>query len=92
MRLDNMQLKNVVVQNTDVIYEGGPIILENVHFLNCNFEIKRAPNSEELTAYLLEPGPITFSREVVPTGIRSPSPNLLLTKPKRRNLSKCPPA
>lgn len=62
MRLDNMQLKNVVVQNTDVIYEGGPIILENVHFLNCNFEIKRDPNSEELTAYLLEPGPITFSR------------------------------
>ena len=60
MRLDNMQLKNVVVRNTDVIYEGGPIILENVHFLNCNFEIRQAPNGEELTARLLEPGPITF--------------------------------
>lgn len=40
LTLDNMHLKNVVLMNIHIIYKGAaPIILENVYFLNCTFDI-----------------------------------------------------
>jgi hypothetical protein len=43
--LDNMWLKNVIVRNAVVAYDGGPMRLENTFFLNCTFMLARTPDS-----------------------------------------------
>jgi hypothetical protein len=35
--LDGMYMKHVVIRNADVQYDGGPIRLEDVYFVNCVF-------------------------------------------------------
>lgn len=60
-QLDNMHMKNVVLINVHVVYEGGPIILENVYFMDCTFEIKRGRNSQAFSARLIEPAPTNYS-------------------------------
>ncbi len=45
--LDGMLLKNVIIQDSQVIYDGGPLVLQNVYFVNCTFKIKRQPKSLE---------------------------------------------
>jgi hypothetical protein len=46
--LDGFWLDNVVFENTTIIYHGGPVILENVRFVNCHFEVTKSPHSEQL--------------------------------------------
>ena len=38
--LDHMYMKNVIVRNSDVYYEGGKTRLENVYFVNCEFHFE----------------------------------------------------
>jgi hypothetical protein len=40
--LDGQYLKNVIIREASVEYNGGPVRLENVYFVNCEFKI--APN------------------------------------------------
>jgi hypothetical protein len=61
VQLDGFQMRSVVLVNAHVIYEGGPVILQNVYFLNCTFEIKRNENSETLSARLMEPAPTDYN-------------------------------
>lgn len=46
--LDGFWLDNVVFENAIIIYHGGPVILQNVRFVNCQFEVKKSPRSEQL--------------------------------------------
>jgi len=46
--LDGFWLDNVVLENTTIIYHGGPVILQNVNFINCLFEVRKLPQSEQL--------------------------------------------
>ncbi|MBV9763132.1 MAG: hypothetical protein JO340_21395 [Acidobacteriaceae bacterium] len=39
VELDGEMLRHVWLKNTHVIYNGGPIQLEDVHFVNCTFEV-----------------------------------------------------
>jgi hypothetical protein len=62
--LDGMQLRNVVLQNVHIVYQGGPVLIKNVYFINCTFEITSAPNSQNLALAMLAPAPATtFSGE-----------------------------
>lgn len=57
--LDEMQMKNVVFQNVDVYYDGGPTLLTNVYFVNCTFHIKMAERSRGLAFAMLSSDPST---------------------------------
>ena len=57
--IDGLQLKSVVFVNTHIYYRGGPIILSNVYFLNCTFEIEQSANAQGLAVALLAPVPST---------------------------------
>ena len=46
--LDGFYLKNVVFQNTALTYRGGPLILENVYFVDCEFRVDSSRGSWEL--------------------------------------------
>jgi hypothetical protein len=46
--LDGFYLDNVVFENANIIYKGGPVVLQNVRFVNCTFDVRRSPQSEQL--------------------------------------------
>jgi hypothetical protein len=35
--LDGEYMRNVIIRNANVAYDGGPLVLENVYFVNCTF-------------------------------------------------------
>lgn len=59
--VDNMDIKNVVFRNATIVYNGNPLIMESVYFIDCTFLIKRSARSYALSAHLIEPPPINYS-------------------------------
>jgi hypothetical protein len=46
--LDGFYLENVVFENAHIIYHGSPVVLQNVRFVNCTFDVQRSSQSEQL--------------------------------------------
>jgi hypothetical protein len=38
--LDQMDMNHVILRNVHVQYDGGPILLSDVYFVNCSFNSK----------------------------------------------------
>jgi hypothetical protein len=60
MELGRMHLRNVIIRDSDVYYEGTPLVMENVFFVNCRFRIKETPNQSRFVMALMNPGAIHF--------------------------------
>jgi hypothetical protein len=59
--IDGYQFKNVIFRNARITYHGGPLVMENVYFLNCTFDIPQQNNGQQLaTALLKRSAAITF--------------------------------
>jgi len=58
--LDGMRMKNVVVRDVTVEYDGGATSLENVYFVDCTFDIKPAPNGRQLGSAILTMASVTY--------------------------------
>jgi hypothetical protein len=41
--IDGAHIRNVIFQNVTITYRGGPLILENVGFVKCKFDV--SPNA-----------------------------------------------
>jgi hypothetical protein len=61
--LDGMYMKNVIVRNAKIIYEGGPVKLENVYFVNCTFTLAKSQPVRELSNVILRAASVDFSKE-----------------------------
>jgi hypothetical protein len=60
--LDGFQLKHVVFRNGHIVYHGGSLILEDVYFVNCTFDIPRTQVGRELGNTLLASESINFRK------------------------------
>src|ERR1700676_2418300 len=49
--LDGFTWRNVVFINSHISYKGGPVILDNVTFLNCTFQTERNDEGIRLLQY-----------------------------------------
>lgn len=60
--LDGAYMRHVVLRNADIQYDGGPIKLEDVYFVNCTFHsrFKLTPRTMDLSRQLLASASITF--------------------------------
>ena len=59
LQLDNMQMRNVVLKDSRILYDGGPLLMSNVFFVNCTFEVKETRYSQGLLMAALAPNPST---------------------------------
>ena len=59
--LDNKHIRNAVFTGVHVVYNGGPLILENVVFINCIFTIVNNGNGEQLIAKSFESPKVTLT-------------------------------
>ncbi len=58
--LDGFHLKNVILRNATIVYRGGPLILENVYFVNCRFNISKTDAGIEFADNVVSSVPINF--------------------------------
>jgi len=58
--LDGEHLRNVIVRHAKIVYSGGPVVLENVYFVNCSFAIYKNKDGNELTGSILQSAGTTF--------------------------------
>lgn len=59
--LDGYRLKNVVFHDVQISYGGGPLVMENVYFVNCTFHLQPNPNARQLTAAVLNSTSVTLN-------------------------------
>jgi hypothetical protein len=52
-KLDGLHWKDSLFENMQVEYDGGPIELENVRFINCTFIMKYSPRAETFADMVL---------------------------------------
>lgn len=51
-QLDGWEMKNVTFSNIVIVYTGGPIILDNVKFIHCSFDVSPNEAGRRLMAYV----------------------------------------
>ena len=61
LTLDGFHLKNVIFDGVKVEYDGGPLMMEDVYFVNCRFDVKPTGPSRQFTLAILRNVPASFS-------------------------------
>lgn len=64
--LDHMILDNVTLEDADIIYNGGPVVLRNVRFINCRFHVPNSPAGDQLLTAAVDQ-PVNVSIGEVPS-------------------------
>lgn len=59
--LDGYRLKRVVFENMKLFYRGGPLVLEQVYFYQCSFEIEPGPSAARFVATINSADGVSFS-------------------------------
>jgi hypothetical protein len=59
IRLDGMNLRNIIFRDMRITYEGGPLIMKNVYFVNCTFEIPNIRLGQKFATAVLSGAPST---------------------------------
>lgn len=61
--LDDTQARKAILRGTTIFYEGGPVELDDVYFVDCKFVINQSPNGLALAQALLKASPsVSFRR------------------------------
>jgi hypothetical protein len=60
LKLDGTYMRGVVLESVTIHYSGGPLIMENVTFVNCQFVIDNVENGRALSSNLLASSAVSF--------------------------------
>jgi hypothetical protein len=66
LALDGLYLKNVIIRDVTVEYRGGPLRLENVYFVNCEFISPLTARGRALNRALLASPSVKFGSDTNP--------------------------
>src|SRR5579872_3428578 len=58
--LDDTWIKNTVIRNATIGYDGGRTDLESVYFVKCEFRLSQNQNGRELASKILDSPTVTF--------------------------------
>jgi hypothetical protein len=59
--LDDYRLRNVVIRGATIVYNGGPLEMDNVYFINCTFQLKQSKPAQAFANAILNHVPTSFS-------------------------------
>ncbi len=59
--LEHTVWKDVVFENSTIVYHGGRLTLDNVRFKNCEFDLDYSPESQELAKALTTSDTVTLT-------------------------------
>jgi hypothetical protein len=58
--LDTAYFRHVTFKNVEIVYRGGPVVLEDVYFVNCRFIMLGEDNSRRFGSQVLASLQVTF--------------------------------
>ena len=61
MTMDGMYMKNVVLRNVTIFYNGGPAVLDGVIFVDCHFVLSNVPQTRDFADAVLSKDSVIFS-------------------------------
>lgn len=61
--IDGLRCRNIVFRGCKIIYRGGPVILENVAFENCSFDVQNNADTARFVARYVGSQAVTFSSD-----------------------------
>ena len=61
LTIDNVHMKKVILRNVHVFYNGGPLEMQEVYFINCTFEVRHQSNGEGLIMAALQGVAVNFN-------------------------------
>jgi hypothetical protein len=61
--IDGLRCRNIVFRGCKIIYNGGPVILENVAFENCSFDVQDNADTARFVARYVGSRAVTFSSD-----------------------------
>lgn len=59
--IDGMHFRNVIFYGSKILYQGGPIQLENVKWINCEFAVAPNDAGRKLVAHILADNSATYT-------------------------------
>jgi hypothetical protein len=59
--LDGYHLRNLIVRGALITYEGGPLVPENICFVDCAFKIRSDGHAQNLAAKILADASVTLT-------------------------------
>jgi hypothetical protein len=63
--LDGAYMKNVIIRNARLIYNGGVTKLENVYFVNCTFDLGKNKPTLDFSQAILQADSVNFDTSQV---------------------------
>ena len=60
-KIDGLELRNVILKNMIIVYQGGALMLENVVFVNCKFEVSTDQHGQSFASAVLGADSVKFS-------------------------------
>lgn len=64
--LDGYRMRNVIFKNAMVLYDGGPVAIQNVYLVNCTFKFKPVPAWKRFSEVLFAKSSIDFFKSASP--------------------------
>lgn len=61
MKIDGLRLRNVVFKDMVIAYDGGPLQMENVTFINCKFDFPSSKQGQALALAVLQETAVKFA-------------------------------
>jgi hypothetical protein len=61
MKIDGLRLRNVIFKDMTIAYDGGPLLMENVTFINCKFDFPSSKQGQALALAVLQETNVKFS-------------------------------
>lgn len=63
VRLDGLHARNIIFQKCLIVYDGDPMLLENVAFEDCLFDLRESQRSRELVACFIGNTAVSFQAD-----------------------------
>lgn len=70
LQIDGWFIKDAVIRDTAIVYQGGPLVLQNVIFVNCVFILKNEPAPRRLANTILASTATTFDSASTSASVR----------------------
>ena len=61
IKLDEHRLKNITYIGLVIRYDGGPLVLENVSFIDCEFQLNNNQKTREFGGAVFAYMPVSFT-------------------------------
>ena len=62
MSIDGIRMRHIIEKDTVIVYSGGPLVVENSFFINCNFRLRMNSQTKRFADALFLSPAVNFTQ------------------------------